>query len=88
MGEELKVLTKEQAIELVGGKRDYIHCFKNPNGMLLGADWKWEKFEELLDEVSTDIKGIITHSGQTATNMKHPLAVFQNGSWNFFGAGL
>ena len=88
MGEDLKVLTKDQAIELVGGKREFIHCFKNPNGMLIGADWKWTEFEKLLDEASTDIKGIITPSGQTATNMKHPLAVFHKGSWNFFGVGL
>ena len=72
-------LTIEEAIKLVGGKRDYVHCFKNPGGMLIGADWEWHKFVSLMEGAER-----IEAAGETAQSMKHPLAVLANGSWHFF----
>lgn len=81
--EETERLTKQEAIDLVGGKSEYIHCFKNPNGMLLGADWAWEEFEKEL-EIATRL----APSGPMAEKLNHPLAVFSGGRWMFFGKGL
>ena len=80
MSEVIKLLSKEEAIKLVGGKRDYIHCFLNPNGMLIGTDWSWNEFDELLNETEK-----IMEAGEQAKRMKHPLAVFKN-KWHFFEA--
>jgi len=76
---EVKKLTISEAIELVGGEREYIHCFMNPNGMLLGADWQWQRF---LDEMETATR--LAPAGPTAERMGHPLGVFSAGSWKFF----
>lgn len=75
----VETLTKDQAIEFVGGKRDEIHCFLNPGGMLLGADWSWDAFEKILDDADS-----IQKSGEQATRMRHPLAVLANNKWHFF----
>ena len=74
-------MTKDEAIELVGGKRDYIHCFVNPRGgMLLGADWSWESFEEALDTAQEFGK-----AGGQAQQMKHPLFIKdKENHYNFF----
>lgn len=72
-------LTKEQAIELVGGVRKTIHCFLNPSGILLGADWSWKEFENALDEAET-----IEKAGESAIKMKHPLCLFVKGKFHFF----
>lgn len=72
-------MTKEEAVTLVGGEREYIHAFKNPNGMLVGADWDWKTFLSELDSADE-----IVHAGEAATQMKHPLAVRKNDRWTFF----
>ena len=78
MEKEREYLTKEQAIELVGGKREEIHCFLNPGGMLVGADWSWKEFVDLLDKSE-----VIEKAGEQAQAMNHPLAVY-SGKWYFF----
>lgn len=74
-----KDMTKEQAIELVGGRHEEIHCFLNPGGMLIGADWSWKSFEECLDNAER-----ITIAGESASRMGHGLAVYTYGKWHFF----
>jgi hypothetical protein len=80
---EREFLTKDQAIELVGGKREYIHCFlqslSNYHAALLGADWTWDEFEKALDEES-----VIEVAGSNAAAMNHPLAILKNQTWYFF----
>lgn len=76
--DDIELLTKEQAITLVGGKREYIHCFVQNGGPLIGADWEWSAFEECLDSADK-----ITTSGSGAAAMRHPLAV-HSGGWRFF----
>lgn len=79
MSEEMKSLTHLEARQLVGGGREYIHCFTNPNGMLIGADWPWFEFERALENASE-----IVHAGAAATAMGHTLAVRVDGRWLFF----
>ncbi len=81
MSEEIKQLTKDEAVALVGGVRETIHCFLNPGGMLLGADWNWHEFETALEKAER-----IEEAGDTAKSMKHPLALFNGGKWQFFEA--
>ena len=79
MSEVREYLSKEEAIKIVGGKRDSIHCFLNPGGMLIGADWSWNEFDKLLNEAEEIVK-----AGKQAVAMRHPLAVFKD-RWHFFG---
>lgn len=74
---------RTESFEMVGGRRETIHCFLNPNGMLIGADWDWTKFEEILSRAER-----ISKSGEKATAMGHPVAVYSDGRWAFFGVGL
>lgn len=80
MSEQIERLTKEQAIELVGGKRETIHSFMGGGMILLGADYSWDQFEKTLDEAIE-----IQKAGEQATRMNHPLAVKKpEGKWIFF----
>lgn len=79
MNDIREFLNKQEAINLVGGKRDTIHCFMNPNGFLIGADWSWSEFEEILDQADQ-----IELAGATAASMGHPLCVWNNNKPYFF----
>ena len=55
---------------------EYIHVFKNPNGMLIGADWDKKEIIKLINEFGACL------SGEQAKAMGHGLAV-NNGRWIF-----
>lgn len=81
MSEEVKQLSKDEAIALVGGKREEIHCFIQGGMMLVGADWGWDEFERAVDRAESRVE-----AGEQAQRMKHPLAMFVDGKWKFFAA--
>lgn len=80
MSEARFFLSRERAIELLGGPSDQVHCFRNAAFGLAGADWHWRKFEELLAKADK-----VELSGPTATKLGHPLCVWVDGSAYFFG---
>jgi hypothetical protein len=67
--EERVLLTPEQAIAMLpDGER--IHTFRNPGGMLLGADWPREKLEQAIHAANTrELAGVL------ATGMGHGLCI-------------
>lgn len=73
-------LTKDQAIELIGGKADYVHRFVNAGPMLFGCDVGWDSFLETLDKAKT-----IEKSGETATKMNHPICLSVDNRHEFYG---
>ena len=83
MSKNTELLTKDEAIALVGGESELIHCFINAGFGLIGADWDWPKFLQALDNAKS-----IQHSGATAVSMGHPVAVSDGEKWMFFGKGL
>ena len=81
MGKE--ILTKEQAISLIGGERDSVHSFKNPApAMLIGCDILWKDFLVKLDEADC-----IEAAGDMAVKMNHPVCLTKDGSYEFIGKG-
>jgi len=59
---------------------DSVHCFLNPGGILLGADWSREDVHAYLDAAET-----IELAGEPATAMKHGLVARQpRDDWHFF----
>lgn len=67
-------LTPEQAIStLLEG--DYIHTFRNPNGMMLGCDWKRKDIINLINENPNKIE----LGGDTCRGMKHGLIIHSDG---------
>lgn len=52
------------------GHRESVHVYRNPHGMLIGADWSWHEVLALLERAKT-----IEIGGRTAIAMKHPIVV-------------
>ena len=70
-----KFITPDQAKELLP-KGKYIHTFYNePFGLLVGADWKRKAIIDKLKKSDN-----IELTGETARNMGHGLAVYDNGA--------
>lgn len=65
-----KIITPAQAIELLNDG-DYIHVFRNPNGMLLGADWSRQS---IIDEINKD-GAVLEIGGQQCRAMGHGLVI-------------
>jgi len=71
MNDKERKVTVEEAISLLPESGDWIHTFRNPNGMLLGADSSRERvIKELQDNPEC-----IELSGKTARGMNHGLVV-------------
>lgn len=68
-----KELTFDEAVAMLPDG-DYVHTFRNPGGMLVGADWKREKILEALKAGSPEL------SGDRATRMNHGIHMIHNGS--------
>ena len=66
-------LSFDEAIKLIPD-REEIHTFRNPGGMLLGADWDRAK---LLDAMRKS--PAIQVSGETAQRMGHGLVIEDDG---------
>ncbi len=75
-----EILSKNQAIDLIGGQKEFVHSFINSNGMLLGCDLTWEMFIEKLNKAS-----VIEKAGEQATRMNHPLCLTIDGKYEFIG---
>jgi len=68
-------LTFDAAVALLPDG-EYIHTFRNPGGMLLGADLPRDSILEIIKENGAEL------SGELATRMGHGLAVY-DGKWLF-----
>lgn len=68
-------LELEEAMKMIPNT-DTIHVFRNPNGMLIGADWSREEVIDLIKQYGAEL------SGEQATRMGHGLAV-NDGAWCF-----
>lgn len=77
MSEEREFITKEKALEMIGEKEE-VHVFRNPSGMLIGADWPMKEIRELLDNAKT-----IEIGGASCRSMGHPLVVQAKGERGF-----
>ena len=67
-----RYITADEAIALLPEK-EYIHTFYNTPPMLCGADWDKQ---EVIDKLKVADK--IEIAGETARNMDHGLAVYNN----------
>lgn len=63
-------ITPEQAISLLN-EGDSIHTFRNPNGMLMGADWSRKEIIKALRSNPTGIQ----IGGEICRQMKHALII-------------
>lgn len=72
--EERVFLTPEEAIAMLP-EGEYVHTFRNPGGMLLGADWKRASVEQAIREA--DQREI---AGGMAASMGHGLVLFPKGA--------
>lgn len=70
-----KMLSTQEAINLMADG-EYIHTFRNPNGMLIGADIKRDEIIKMMDEFGVQL------AGDTAKKMKHGLCI-KDGSFLF-----
>ena len=61
-------LSAAEAIAMLPDKED-IHTFRNPGGMLVGADWGREIIVEAIEKCGCEL------SGDQATTMKHGLVL-------------
>lgn len=79
MSERDGTLTREEAeARLVDG--DTVHCFRNPGGMLLGADWSRASVLKYLAEAVE-----FCETGPLATATGHGIAARTEGdSWAYF----
>ncbi len=83
MANEQRVyLSKSDALNLIG-KRDPVHVFLNPNGMLVGADWSMEEIDKLLSEAT-----LIEVGGNYCVSMGHPVVAIKEGRPHFIEAKL
>ena len=63
------ILTYDEAVALLPDG-DYVHTFRNPSGILLGADWARERILHLLRRAD-----VIHQTGGTAANMGHGICI-------------
>lgn len=77
MAENDMLIPIDQAIELLPDG-EYIHTFRNPGGMLVGADWPKVDLVEAMRCASG-----IARTGAMAQSLKHGLAIDHNGSLLF-----
>ena len=70
MTKEKRFITPNEAKELLN-PGDYIHTFRNPAGMLIGADIKRDKILEILNTYPDSIE----IGGSACRGMKHGLIV-------------
>lgn len=68
-------IENEKAIEMLP-TGETIHVFRNPGGMLIGADWKRQEIIDLINKHGAE------SSGEQAKALKHGLAV-NDGAWCF-----
>ncbi len=73
-----KFITPEQAINLLNDSNE-IHTFRNPNGILVGCDWKRENIIKHL----TNNPDKIEIGGETCRLLKHGLIVEDNSGFLF-----
>ncbi len=69
MSDERVFLTADEAIAMLPDGDD-IHTFRNPNGMIIGADWRRDTLIAAIRSVHE-----IELAGETATRMNHGLAI-------------
>lgn len=67
-------LTPEQALAMLPDG-EHVHTFRNPGGMMLGADWKRTSIEE---EIRNAERREL--AGDMATRMGHGLVLFPKGA--------
>lgn len=73
MRDEIKKITKEQAVSLIG-EGDIIHTFRNGGGMVFGADWGRESLIEAFEKYESTLE----LTGEGARRMGHGLAFRDN----------
>lgn len=73
-------LTKEKAIEILGGKRFKVHCYDLTLFGVHGTKINWQKFEKLLDKSEKIVK-----TWDIPERASHPVAVLYQGNWKLFG---
>jgi len=77
MSNERRFITPNEAISLLNDG-DRIHTFRNPNGMLIGADWNRESIIEALKSHPNSIE----IGGQACRRIKHGL-ILNDGNFLF-----
>lgn len=65
-----KIITPAQAIELINDG-DYIHVFRNPSGMLIGADWSRQS---VIDTINKD-GAVLEIGGSQCRGLGHGLVI-------------
>lgn len=71
---EPRKVTVEEALSLID-EDEYVHTFRNPNGMLIGADIKRSRIVELINQYSDTLE----LGGEMCKNMKHGLILNDGG---------
>lgn len=74
--DDRRVLTKEEAIAMLPDG-DTIHTFRNPAGMLLGADWSRADVIKAIEQHEVEL------AGDTATQMKHGMVLHDGRGYLF-----
>jgi hypothetical protein len=70
--DRVKLTTEEALAMLPDG--EYVHVFKNPNGMLVGCDWDRSDVVDLITRAGAEL------SGDIATRMGHGIVCFEGNS--------
>jgi hypothetical protein len=70
-------LTAEEAIALLPAG-EYVHTFRNPGGIMLGADWDRAEIQTAIHKA-----GVRTLAGGVAMAVGHGLAIYDGGGWLF-----
>ena len=70
---ERQFITPEQALSILN-EGEEIHTFRNPNGMLLGADWDRQN---VIDEINKE-GAVLEIGGETCRKMNHGLVINQS----------
>lgn len=65
-------ITPEQLLQIANIQDDQVHTFRNPGGMLVGADWSIESLKKAINE--TPVRFTIEFTGEQAKAMKHGAA--------------
>ena len=80
---ERKFLTDDEAIAMLDVQDGCVHTFVDPGGVLLGADWdEGQAIKEIKQADTCEL------AGETATSMKHGLAVMTGSRCVFFATKL